>query len=221
MKEKLFLTGLLFVSALSLNGQENKKDTRFSVNADLYSSYIWRGCRLGKGPAIQPNFKYTNGGLTAGIWGSFDAFGYAESDPYVSYSFPFGLTLGLTDYYFPDLQVFDISDTAGSHAIEINTGFSLKGFNLSANYILNQAGGAGSAGDDIYFQAGYSFTNFNVFIGAGDGWHTIDGKFNLCNIGLGTTRQIQITEKFSIPLTGQVILNPDREQLFVVAGISF
>ena len=35
----------------------------------------------------------------------------------------------------------------------------------------------------MYFQAGYAFKHFNIFAGAGDGWHTSDGKFALCNVG--------------------------------------
>jgi hypothetical protein len=133
---------------------------------------------------------------------------------------PFGLSLGLTDYYYPGLMYFDCSDTTGSHAFEINAGFSAGGFSLTGNYILNKAGGAGSAGSDIYFEAGYDFSMFNIFIGAGDGWHTSDGEFGLCNIGIGTTREIKITDVFTIPVSGSVILNPEREQFYVVVGFS-
>ena len=34
-------------------------------------------------------------------------------------------------------------------------------------YIVNEAGGAASAGGDMYFQAGYAFKDFNLFAGAG------------------------------------------------------
>jgi hypothetical protein len=201
--------------------QDDVKVPDFSAGADFYTNYIWRGTKYGTGPAIQPSVKYVNSGLTVGVWGSFDANGYAEADPYLSYSFPFGLSLGFTDYYYPGLPVFETSDTSGSHAFEINTGFVTGGLNLSANYIINEAGGAGSAGRDIYFQAGYSFTDFNILLGAGNGWHTSDGEFAICNIGLGTSKTIKITETFSIPINGQIILNPEREQLYVVVGFSF
>ncbi len=42
----------------------------FSVSADLVSSYVWRGSKFGKGPAIQPTVKFTSGGFTLGAWGS-------------------------------------------------------------------------------------------------------------------------------------------------------
>lgn len=202
-------------------GAQGEQESKFSTNVDLYSNYIWRGSKLGTGPAFQPSVKFSDGGLTIGVWGSFDAAGYSEADPYISFSFPFGLSIGITDYYLPDLPLFETSKIEGSHALELNGGFSKGGFSLSANYILNEAGGIVSAGGDKYFQIGYSFQNVSLFAGAGDGWHTSDGEFDLCNIGLGTSKNIQITDKFSIPVSGQVVFNPDRQKLFVVAGISF
>ncbi|HKK43078.1 MAG TPA: TorF family putative porin [Bacteroidales bacterium] len=218
----LFLwVSLLIIISVQAQAQQDEQDSDFGVNVDLYSSYVWRGTKLGTGPSVQPSVKFSGGGFTVGVWGAFDASGYAEADPYVAYEFPFGLSLGVTDYYYPGQKLFDISEATGSQAFELNGGFSKGGFSLSANYIVNQAGGAASAGGDKYFQAGYSFSRVNMFVGAGDGWHTSDGKFNVCNIGLGTIREIKLTDSFSIPVTGQVIVNPEREQLFVVAGFSF
>lgn len=223
-KAKKIFTGLVVLVILSTNnlqGQDENAVSKFSVGADLYSNYVWRGSKYGQGPSVQPSVKFVTGGLTVGVWGSFDASGYAETDPYISYTLPFGLSFGLTDYYYPGLKVFEVSDTAGSHALEINAGFAKGGLSLSANYILNEAGGAASYGGDMYFQAGYAFTYFNLFVGAGDGWHTSDGKFDLCNVGIGSSKTIQLTDNFSIPVSGQVILNPDKEQLYVVIGFSF
>ena len=221
-KRRYFLTSLiLIILTTQVNAQDGEKVSNFNVGADLYSNYIWRGSKLGQGPSVQPVVKFVKSGLTLGVWGAFDASGYSEVDPYISYALPVGLSFGLTDYYYPGLPVFETSDTSGSHALEINAGFARGGLSLSANYIVNQAGGAGSAGGDMYFQAAYAFASFNIFVGAGDGWHTSDGKFNLCHVGLGTGKVITLTDKFSIPVTGQVILNPEKEQLFVVVGFTF
>jgi hypothetical protein len=212
---------LVIISTTRLQGQDVNVNSKFSVGADLYSNYIWRGSKFGQGPSIQPSVKFVNGGLTVGVWGSFDASGYAETDPYINYALKSGLSFGLTDYYYPGLKVFEVSDTAGSHALEINAGFTKGVLSLGANYIVNEAGGAGSKGGDMYFQAGLAFSSFNLFVGAGDGWHTSDGNFALCNVGLGTSKTIKLTDSFSIPVSGQVILNPDKEQLYVVIGFSF
>jgi hypothetical protein len=117
-------------------------------------------------------------------------------------------------------MLFETSDTSGSHALELNAGFTTGGLSLSANYIVNEAGGIASKGSDLYFQAGYAFENFNISIGAGDGWHTSDGEFSVCHIAIGTSKEIKITDTFSVPVSGQVIMNPEKEQLFLVVGFS-
>jgi len=114
---------------------------------------------------------------------------------------------------------------SGSHAFELNLGFARNNLDLEADYIFNEAGGIGSAGQDLYFQAGYSFRSFSLFAGAGNGWLTYDpetnlSKFNICNLGLEVSRTIKITETFEVPVLGQLIFNPDREQLFVVVGFT-
>lgn len=216
---------LICLSAADINAQEEKQFS-FNAGADIYSSYVWRGTKYGKGPAIQPVLEFNKGPLTVGAWGSFDFSDYQETDLYVSFSLPAGFSLGITDYYYPTLDYFDYSDTTGSHAFEINAGFTAGSLNLSANFILNEAGNAGSEGGDLYFEAGYSFDSFNIFIGAGDGWHTAnneDGsdRFAICNIGLGTSKSIRVTDNFSIPVTGQLVFNPDLKTMYVIAGFSF
>jgi hypothetical protein len=96
---------------------------------------------------------------------------------------------------------------------------------LEADYVINEAGGVGSLGGDLYFEAGVSFDYFRVFMGAGNGWHTYDpdtdkASFNVCNIGIETSKIIEITDRFSIPVTGQLIFNPDKEQMFIVVGFT-
>ena len=225
MNKPGLLSAVLFVAVLisahQARAQEDTTQFKFDIGADLYTSYIWRGSKLGTGPSLQPSLTFETGGLTIGVWGAFDASGYMETDPYISYSFPFGLSIGLLDYYLPGMPFFEVSDTIGSHAFEINAGYHTGGFSLSANYILNEASGIGSDGGDMYFQTGYEFRHFNIFLGAGNGWHTSNGDFAICNIGLGATKEIKITDSFSIPVNGQVILNPEKEQLFVVVGFSF
>ncbi|HUX95139.1 MAG TPA: hypothetical protein VMV47_05340 [Bacteroidales bacterium] len=212
---------LSFAIPFNIYSQDSQGGSKFSVGTDFYSNYVWRGTRYGHGPHIQPDVRYYSGGVVAGVWGSFDFNGYSEVDPYVIYNFPFGLSLGITDYYYPSLSLFEFSDSSGSHALDINTGYVMGGFTFSANVIVNKAGGAGSFGGDLYFQAGYAWEYVSIFAGAGNGWHTIDGNFNLCNIGIETGKTINITDTFSIPVTGQIIINPDRKQMFLVIGFTF
>lgn len=222
-KAGLLLLALL-TCTISLYSQEDQSKP-LTAGADFFSSYIWRGTKLGTGPAVQPVIEYSKGIFTAGAWGSFDFNGYQEVDLYLNFSLPAGFNLGITDYYLPDLEYFDYSNASGSHAFEANIGFSKGDFNLGFNYIFNEAGGVGSIGNDIYIEAGYSFQYFSLFLGAGNGWHTYDSytgqsKFNVCNLGIEVSRDIKITDTFNIPVLGQLIFNPDKEQLFLVVGFT-
>ena len=194
------------------------KAQELTTGVDLYSTYVWRGVAY-SGPAIQPYVEFSSGGFAIGAWGSQGIDGAAdgtlgtqEMDLYAGYSFDFGLSLGVTDYYYPGSLYFD----GESHAFELNGGYSTGDFSLSANYIVNEAMAAGSAGGDLYFEAGYG----PVFVGAGDGWHSNDGDFALVNLGLSASKDIKVTESLTIPLSGSVILNPDTEQFYIVVGLS-
>jgi len=212
---------------LQVNAQD---ESPLSAGGDLVSSYLWRGTKFGTGPAIQPYVDLTLGGFSIGGWGSycFTTNEAAEADIYVSYGFDFGLSVGLTDYYFPGTPYFDYSTASGSHAFELNLGYEISGFSIAANAFLNEAGGAGtgSLGDDLYFEVGYSIKNFGVFLGAGNGWHTMEADpdesdFNVCNIGISASKDIVITDTFTLPVSGMLVLNPDTEQFHVVVGVSF
>ena len=226
----MLIGAMCFLAIAKVSAQDEtageESSSPFSVGVDVVSDYVWRGTEL-SGPSFQPSLKFTKGNFTAGVWGSFNFIGtYGEADPYLSYTAPFGLTIGMTDYYLTSTDFFNVSDTAGAHGFEINAGYSAKGFSINANYILNEAPALGTMGGDIYVQLGYAYKNFNVFLGGGNGWHTLnddngDDKFNICNIGLGATKEIKVSDSFTIPVFGQVILNPDTKQFFVVIGLSF
>ncbi|TVR28390.1 MAG: hypothetical protein EA390_12140 [Balneolaceae bacterium] len=209
------LTLFAVTLTISLN-PDTAKAQEITTGVDIYSTYVFRGVAFA-GPSIQPTVEFTAGGFAIGAWGSQGYDGFQEMDLYAGYEFDFGLSIGVTDYYYPGTDYFD----SDSHAFEINTGLDISNFSLSANMILNEASGAGSAGNDLYFEAGLSLGAADLFVGAGDGWHSTDGKFALVNVGIGTSKSIVITDTFSIPLSGTVILNPDSEQFYIVVGVSF
>ena len=219
MKKIILITAALLLTMIitpKANAQE------WSTGLDIYSSYVWRGSKFGSGPAFQPSVEFSTGGFAIGAWGSVNSSDNeaAEMDLYLSYGFDFGLSIGLTDYYYPGTEYFDFSTESGAHALEVNVGIETGGLSLAGNYFLNEAGGAGTAGGDMYFEIGYGFENVSLFAGAGDGWHTPDGEFGLVNVGIGTSKEIIISETFSLPVSGSVILNPTTEQFFIVVGIT-
>lgn len=188
------------------------KAQEWNAGVDLYSSYIWRGAKFGTGPAIQPSVEFSTGGLAVGAWGSVctssnEAF---EMDLYASYGFDFGLTLTVTDYYFGG-KYFE----GASHFVEPSASLALGNFTVLGAYML------GDGIKDAYAQLDYSFGDFNLFAGAGNGQYTEDGKFMVCNVGIGTSKEIKITDSFSLPISGSISLNPSTQGFFVAVGVSF
>ncbi len=80
---------------------------------------------------------------------------------------------------------------------------------------------AGATGGDLYFEAGYSFKYFGVHVGAGDGWHTTTGNFEVVNIGLTAAKEIQITDKFSLPVSWSSYLEPANGAVSCSRWLSF
>lgn len=220
MKKLLILmVGVLFL--VETRAQE------LSVSVDFVNRYVWRGVEYGSSPSIQPTIEFSKGIFTIGAWGAYatssteGAGYYAEADLYASLSFENGLSIGITDYYYPGTSWFEFEDETSSHALELNMGYAIGKFSLGGNYIFNDSRyGAGAEGGDLYFELGYASGPFSAFLGGGDGWHTTDGSFQVCNMGIGAEKELKITDTFSIPLSGSVILNPNTEQLFLVVGFS-
>lgn len=201
------------------------KAQEWNAGLDIYSSYIWRGLKFGTGAAFQPSVDFTAGGFTVGAWGSFSTGDNeaAEADLYASYSFELGekasLGLTLTDYYFPGTAYFE----GTSHYVEPMVSLGLGNLSLTAAYMLYDAAPSGSG--DLYVQAAYTAGPVSLTLGGGNGQYTLedvdeDDTFGISNIGIGTSKEIKITDSFSLPISGSIILNPSSEQLFVVVGIS-
>ena len=218
----LFAALLLSATTLfemPLQAQE-EKGSSWSASADALTSYIWRGTMQGRGPHLQPMVEYSAGFITGGVWGTFDLHGYKEADLYMSFDLPGGFSIGLQDYWIADYRWTDFSAESGGHALEASVGYDSENVSFFAGYILNEAGGAGSSGGDLYLESRFSFDYFTVFMGAGNGWHTEEGGFRVCSIGLEVSEEIPVTERFVVPVTGQMVYNPDSNRVFFTAGLS-
>lgn len=232
-KTLLITTSLLLLLAISpFAYAQDEEESNWDTGLDIYSSYIWRGAKFGSGPAFQPYVSFATGGFEIGGWGSVSASSdeALEMDLYASYSIG-GFSIGLTDYYFGG----DWTSYSMNHFLEPSLSFGIGDFSIAGYYMLlpeslDENGEEVSFGaeGDIYFEAGYSFKHVDLALGAGDGQYTAhiddDGNykdgFNICVISVGTSKDIQITEKFVLPVSGAIILNPTTGGFFITAGIS-
>ncbi len=218
------------VSSVKAQEETETSTSPFDAGFDFYTSYLWRGAKFGTGPAFQPWVEAGFGGFAIGAWGSIcSSYDEAlEMDMYVSYGFDFGLSIGVTDYYFGG----DWFDPQYTHSIEPMVSFETGGFSITAAYMLlsgveeDEASGIegvdfGEEGD-VYFEAGYAWDHVNVAVGAGDGQYVSDDDdFMLCNLTVGTSKEIVLSEKFSLPLSAAVTWNPSTGGFYIAAGVSF
>ncbi|MBI9070008.1 MAG: hypothetical protein JEY94_00320 [Melioribacteraceae bacterium] len=224
----LLLTLLNFINAQEL-----------SVGTDVVSRYVWRGLDFGNSPSVQPGISYSNGGFEAGTWGAFttdsQASGVDELDLYASYSFSLGksnLSLVVTDYYFPNAGVklgnfnnYDDESGAGAHIFEVGASFTLsEAFPLSISAYSNVYN---DEDNSMYFEVGYSTSvkdvSLDLFAGGttgGDNEFYGTADLNIINVGLTVSKEIKITESFSLPVFGSYIINPNLEISYLVLGIS-
>lgn len=213
MKRNLIIATSLFLFMTSLTGVSAQQ---WNIGLDIYSSYIWRGLKFGSGPALQPVIEFSNGNFVLGAWGSYNASTNeaAETDIYAGYEIGLSenasLGLTLTDYYFPPSRWFEST----SHYIEPMATLNIGKLSLTGAYMMNNGSG------DIYLEAVLDAGPVDLTLGGGDGQYTIEEEFNICNISISTHKEIKITDSFSLPVSGSVVLNPSSERLYVVAGIT-
>lgn len=225
-KTLLIITCTLLFTGITPNAKAQvEEESQWNAGLDIYSSYIWRGSKFGSGPAFQPGVSFSTGGFEMGAWGSVSSSsdeGF-EMDLYASYAIG-GLSIGLTDYYFGG----DWMEYKTMHYLEPSLSYGIGGLSISAYYMFlagsdetedTPASDFGSSGD-TYFEAAYSFKHVDLALGAGDGQYTKDGDFSVCVISVGTSKEIKLTENFSLPLSGAIILNPSTGGFFITAGIS-
>ncbi len=206
-----------------------------SVGADLVSSYIWRGQKLGNA-AVQPSLSLGWKGLSLGAWGSVgivDSDDTSEFDLTLSYTIG-GFTVGITDYWFQDAGntakyfKYDAHETA--HVWEANVGYDF-GF-LSANWYTNIGGAdgvtkSGKRAYSSYVEIAAPFTlgglEWEAAVGAvpyATSFYSDAGGFAVTNVAVKATKEIKITDSFSLPLFGQAVWNPSDERAYFVVGVS-
>jgi hypothetical protein len=206
-----FVAVMLFASAFA-----QEEGGKVNVTADLVSRYVWRGTQFSTAPAIQPGISYSNGGFSGGAWGSYALNNVGtECDLFASYTTGFGLGAVVNSYFFPQDPTTTVP--AGyfgdNHTLEVGLTYGIKGFSLAAYKYLNQ-------GKDFYAEAGYTKDNLTLFVGGGDQLYSTTKKFNIVNIGLKVSKEVALTDKYTIKPFGSFIVNPNQEQVFLVVGLT-
>lgn len=202
-----------------------------SVGADLVSGYIWRGQDLG-GVSLQPSVSISYKGFSLEAWGSvgFESKDDKELDLTLGYENG-GFSLSVTDYWFnsgPGYFHYGARNTA--HTFEAQIGYDFGP--LAVNWYTNFAGTDGVNKDDkraysSYLSLAAPFNlgglEWTAEVGAtpwATDYYDANG-FAVCDVSLGVSKDIKITDTFSLPLFAKATWNPRTEGAYFVVGLSF
>jgi hypothetical protein len=220
-----------------------------NTQADMVSSYVWRGMYQ-SGAAVQPTLGMNAGNFSLSAWGSVDVTGqgHKEVDLTASYSTN-GITASLTDYWWAgqsgiynnrvngENKYFHLSNHNTDHILEAGLSYVLpiKRLPLSLSWYTMIWGADKKSDSNMKIKNAYSsygevscpFTVQNTNLLASVGFSPFDSPANyknngfaVTNIAIKASKEIQITDKFSLPVFGQVIWNPNREDVHFVFGVT-
>lgn len=221
MKKYMLLLITIFTLS-NINAQETKAS--FDIGVDFASRYVWRGMEFSDSPVIQPYAEFNSGNFTLGIWASYETGGQVvgqEFDFYASYSIG-AVSIGFTDYAFP---IDGMSD--GYFQMKNHIGEATISFDGVEKFPLTLMVGLNVYNDDensVYTEIGYPFTigetELSAFVGAGNEIYSLDGDYVLTNFGLSASKDIKITDSFSLGVSSSAIFNPDTEDAYLVFILS-
>ena len=232
MKKILIITAILFAAAVTAKAQDTLETT---IGTDVVSQYVWRGQDLG-GVSVQPTLGLAYKGLSLSAWGSAGLSNPADTrefDLTLAYTVG-GFNIGVTDYWFnagldPLNRYFAYAADCTNHVFEANVGYDF-GF-ASLQWYTNFAGNDGLTPDEKRAYSSYVEVNVPFVLGGVDwtatagavpfatDFYGVEGS-GVVNVALTASKDIRITDSFSIPVFAQVAANPYSRNAFFVFGIT-
>ena len=234
--KKIVLMAMMIATGMSATAQEEIETT---ISGDIVSSYIWRGQDLG-GAALQPTFGLGYKGLSLTAWGSYGLVNPADTKEFdltLAYTIG-GLNIGITDYWFsdmvdgdPDGRYFLYNAHGTNHVFEANIGydFGLASVQLFTNFAGNDGKNKdGKRAYSSYFEAVVPFklasVDWTATVGAvpfaTSAYNDWTSGFAVTNVALKATKDIKVTDSFSVPVFAQIAANPCTQNAYLVLGLT-
>ena len=230
MKKKVkYIIACLLMMPFLVSAQDKAEMT---LRADIVSQYVWRGLNLGSA-SVQPTLGVSWKGLSLSAFGSM---GFVDlSDPreidLIGCYTTGGLSVGVIDYWMNDpvSQYFRYKAHATSHVFEAFAGYDFGP--VSVSWQTNFAGNdgrtkSGKRAYSSYFEiaAPFRFVTCDWQASLGMVPYATDyydvNHFAVVNVGLRATKELRITDHFSLPLFAQVVANPDSKHAYFVFGLT-
>lgn len=204
-----------------------------NISSDLVSQYIWRGQDCAN-ISIEPTASLAYKGASITAWGNvgFEETDTKEFDLTAAYTVG-GFNVGVTDYWFnngPDARYFMYKAHQTAHVFEGNVGYnfgvcSLQWFtNFAGNDGLNKDG---KRAYSSYVELAAPFKlggyDFNAAIGAvpyrTTYYSNVDG-FAITNVSVKCTKDLKISDSFSVPVFAAINTNPCTQKAYFVVGFT-
>ena len=240
MKVKLLLAAILVICTQSSVLAQSK--LKGGLKADFVSSYIWRGLNLGHF-SFQPELSIEWKGLSLSAWGSVGLTNHKDDNIEIDLTLSYethGLSFGIIDYWNDehDKRYFYYKTKVGNNQQEDEvTGHSFEGYvsydfgPVSVSWQTFFAGNDfqkvdGKRSWSSYFQLAAPFRlitcDWEATMGlvpwASD-YYSANG-FCVNNLSLKATKDIKITDSFSLPLFAQIVANPASQKMYFIAGFT-
>lgn len=226
----MVLTMGTIAAATAVNAQDNVETT---LAADVVNQYIWRGQDLGN-VSLQPTLGIGYKGLSLTAWGSVglsEPKDTKEFDLTAAYTAG-GFNVGVTDYWFntPNDRYFCYAAHKTSHVFEANVGYNFGP--VALQWYTNFAGNDGVNKDgkraySSYVEASAPFTfagcNWTAALGAvpyRTSFYASANGFAVTNVSLKATKDIKITDTFSVPVFAGIAANPSTEKAYLLFGFT-
>lgn len=229
----------ILLSALVPSAMMAQDKVEASVGADLVSGYIWRGQNLG-GVSIQPSLGISYKGFSLGAWGSvgIESADTKELDLTLGYSVG-GFSVSVTDYWFAYNgsvnKYFHYGAHSTNHVFEGQVGYDFGV--LAVNWYTNFAGADGvkinDKGEEKRAYSSYLALSAPFKLGGLDWtvdlgmvpWETnfyngYTSGFCVSDISLGASKDIKVTNSFSVPAFAKITVNPRTEGAYFTFGLS-
>lgn len=216
--------------ALPACAQDNVEGT---IAADFVNQYIWRGQELGD-VSVQPTLGVAYKGFSLTGWGSV---GISDNDDTKEFDLTAAYTtggfhVGITDYWFntPNSKYFAYAAHETSHVFEGNIGYDFGP--VALNWYTNFAGNdgytkKGKRAYSSYVEAAAPFKlaslDWTATVGAVPYYTTFYGKANgfaVTNVSLKASKDIRVTDSWSIPLFAAINTNPSTQKAYFVVGFT-
>lgn len=244
----LLISTFLFISFNAISYGQEAEETKeasesvlsFNLGADFVSRYVWRGNEQDAVPHIQPYGSIDlslseKSSLSLGVWGSYGfTGGFAENDFSLSYSYEsnFGnITAMVTDFYYPFLGIpFSnfTNDTLGAHTVEAALSYTGNESIPIRLQVSQNIHGVDHGSKSFYVEAGFfakvNNVDVDVFVGAAKGvsaWYLVEtDKIELINTGISLSKEIKVTEDYSIPAGVSFVYNPHHKVSYLIFKVS-